>query len=184
MIDISSSVRDRVSDQYDMLCQQAGTRKAGSVLQQLSADLPYTVEISYKPAEQIHSCSVTGQASTDADRGVHHIEIATELRGSVKTHTLAHELYHLAHHRPECSNVEAMLDYYLTMPEFASLPRDIARTSLLDALDQPLQRDGQASVWEQEAECFALLVVSNSSLIARPLARTALVSALGDVRAR
>ncbi|MGP9725276.1 hypothetical protein ACT3SZ_14805 [Corynebacterium sp. AOP40-9SA-29] len=182
MITIGDDARQRVTAQYDALCSSAGTHKASTVLKHLAGQLPYPVEVHDKPAEEIHQCTVTGQASTDDVAGLHHITLASQLRGSVRTHTMAHELYHLAFHRIDQVDVDEVLDYYLTLPQFASLSRTMARAVLLDALSTPRNRDGEASLWEQEAECFASLIVSNSALITPPKPRTALFKALGEFR--
>lgn len=181
MIEIDPEIRSRVSTQYETLCRAAGTRKAATVLRHLTSQLPYPVEIHNRPASAISHCTVTGQAHTDTDAGRHHISIAHELRGGVRTHTMAHELYHLAFHRADQANIEELLDYYLTLPDLSGVPRSIARAAVFDALSSPLHRDGTASSWEQEAECFALMVVSNSALITRPRPRSALIAALGDI---
>lgn len=182
MIEIDPIVRDRVGSQYAHLCSSVGTHKASALLAHLASELPYPVEIRDRPASEIHQCTVTGEASTDDAAGMHHIILASQLYGSVRTHTMAHELYHLAFHRLDQADIDEMLDYYLSLPELQALPRSIARTTLIDALKSPRNRDGRASLWEQEAECFAELVVANSALITRQKPRSALFKALGEFR--
>lgn len=184
MIPVPPEVQQRIQGQYDELCRQVGTRKSSVLLDHLLAELPLPVVIDQKPAHDITDCTVTGRAWTGPDAAVHRIEIASELRGSAREHTMVHEVYHLAFHQIGEAPIDEMVDYYLTMPQFAALPRSIVRAMLLDSINQPMHRNGAASLWEQEAEAFATLVVCNSGLITRPPApKRGLLAALGDIYA-
>lgn len=183
MITVDPLVEQRVTEIYDGLVRRAGTHRAQSVLDTLKSTLPYPVTVTEVPADQIHSCAVTGSAVTDVEMGRHIVRVAEQLSGLTRMHTLAHELFHLGFHRTDASNLDEALDYYLQLPEFAEIPRSIARTMIADSLTPPLLRDGSATVWEQEAECFATCVVTRSSLINPPLTSSPLFAALGSIHA-
>lgn len=183
MITIDPLVEQRVGKIYDSLVRRAGTRRAPKVLKALKATLPYPVAVTELPAEQIHHCSVTGSAFTYLEEERHIVTVAAQLSGTARIHTLAHELFHLAFHRTDATNLDEALDYYLQMPEFTEIPRTVARTILADSIATPLFRDGTATVWEQEAECFATYVLTRSSRITPPLTASPLFSALGSIYA-
>jgi hypothetical protein len=183
VITIDPLVEQRVAEIYNSFVRCAGTRRAPKVLDALKATLPYPVTVTELPASEIHACSVTGSAFTDPEQGRHVVTVAAQLSGAAHMHTLAHELFHLAFHRADATNLDEALDYYLQMPEFIKIPRAVARTILADSFSSPVFRDGSATVWEQEAECFATYVVTRSSRITPPLTASPLFSALGSIYA-
>lgn len=180
---MTSIIKLRVGRCYRELLRSASDSSCEAIFRAADDRLPYPVVVRTAPAKSIAGCPATGQAFTDHDIQQHVITLASELKGRARDHTLAHEYFHLLYHVPHPATIEQMISYYASLPECADVPRSVLRY-LVHQATPTMYRATMEAEWEQEAEEFATLVVTQATSKRLPPSRSPLLIALGapDVR--
>lgn len=159
MIEIHPDAKAVAEADYLMLTKRAGSGKPTRIFAEMEKLLPFPLHWANHSGRLADGTVTTGHAWTDYDEQAHFIAVSDELEGTARWHTIAHELFHLLRHTPTVEKLDDLLDHYLMFAD-DSLPVEVARKIITTQASQPHLRAGIDSVWEQQAEWFAVLVAS------------------------
>lgn len=192
--DYHETARHLADQHYRRVVKDTGSARPRKVFAKMIDGLPFPLRQVPHSGEIVGGAPTTGHAWTDFTQGVHYMSISDQLTGVARAHTIAHELYHLSFHTPTPDNIDQIADYYgAVLASNAAgadqagdppLPAPVLRLLIQQAAGQPHRRAELSSMWEIEAEWFAMLVSTRRDMISFRPSKSRLMQALGAPRAR
>lgn len=192
--DYRETARHLAAEHYRRVVKDTGSARPRKVFAKMISDLPFPLEQVPHSGEIVGGAPTTGHAWTDFNRRVHYMSISDQLTGVARAHTIAHELYHLAFHTPTPGNIDQIAEYYgailaertpgVDQDGSYPLPAPVLRLLIQQTAGQPHRRAELSSMWEVEAEWFAMLVSTRRDMISFRPSKSRLMQALGAPRAR
>lgn len=174
---ISSEARATAEHHYRKLCDEAGSTNPRKLFDEAINQLPFEVRFIDEASVTPDGFKATGHAWTDYASRTHWIGLAPGLGAQARIHSMAHEIYHLLHHTPRPDNLERIVEYYSKL--IPDVPREIIRLLVTQHASAPHLRSDMATMWEQEAEWFAVLVCAQSISGKLKSSKSTLLNALG-----